>query len=315
MSTKTEKYRNLAETTLASGYTAGDPTISVTAAGDFPTDGDFSIALDNASNTLLRVSAVSGTTFTVTAEENDANASAGAAVVLIATRLVGERWLQGPLTGEARSPYGSDGASFVGPFQFPVTALSQSSWTWMNQGGAAYSESAGLVYVTCTTATGTNGRGRHKSISGTTSWTMGVMPGLWGVAAAGIRLMSHGLLLRESGTNKFTIFAVSNFTFSTGGGGNTLIHANYTNNTTFGAVITERAINFVPPYNFLKITDSGGNLTFYHSVDKVNYYQFAQVGRTSHMAGGPDQVGWFLTNQASAGGLDFWSTIFSWEES
>jgi hypothetical protein len=310
-----EKFTNLGESTLASAYTSGGSSITVVSAATFPTAGVFRVRLDNPSETIFRVDSVSGAVFTGGAEDNDGNADAGVAAVHVATAAVAERFLQSPESGEARSPHGASGAFFVGPFQFPITALSQSSWTWVNQGSAAYSESGGTVYITCPTATGTNLRGRHKSMSGITSVTMGIIPELWGVAAAGIRLMAHGILLRESGTGELTFFAMANFAFSVGGGSPTIVAYNFNSPTSGSAAIAERSIGVVPLYNFLRVTDSGGNLTFYHSLDKVNWYQFAQVSRTSFMAGGPDQIGWGIFNQASAGGEGFVSTIFSWEES
>jgi hypothetical protein len=80
-----ETYVNLAETTLASGYTAGSGTLSVTSAADFPATGNFRIRLGNGSRTLLQVTGVAGTTFTVTAEADDANGAGGDTVTAVLT--------------------------------------------------------------------------------------------------------------------------------------------------------------------------------------------------------------------------------------
>lgn len=315
MSTKSEKIRNLAETTLASGYTAGSGSLSVTSAGDFPTDGDFTVRLDNVSQTILRVSAVSGTTFTVTAEENDGNASAGDAVILATSRTQGERYLQRPLTGQARSPYGADGALFLGPFQNPVTALSQSSWSWVNQGSFAYSESAGFVHITGPAAAGTNIRGRFKTAPSVPyTIEMGVIHMFHASTSGPSQLQFLGLAFRESGTGEITVFVFSNFSLATAQASPTIAAANYNSATSFNASIgTERFLPGMPQLCWLRMTDNNTNLIFEYSFDRVNWFQIASIGRTSFMAGAPDQVGWIATDQG--GSQDFAGTIVSWVES
>ena len=51
-----ELARNLAETTLASGYTAGAGSISVASAAGFPTTGTFRVRLGNAGTCPVRTS-------------------------------------------------------------------------------------------------------------------------------------------------------------------------------------------------------------------------------------------------------------------
>lgn len=68
-------------TTLASGYTAGSGSISVTSATGAPSSGNFWLLIRDqttkAFKLLVKVTAVSGTTFTVTAESTDVNANSG----------------------------------------------------------------------------------------------------------------------------------------------------------------------------------------------------------------------------------------------
>jgi hypothetical protein len=308
-----EKYANLAETTLAADYTAGDSSISVSSASGFPTDGVFTVRLDNAAKTILRVSAVSGTTFTVTAEEFDGNASSGDAVILVASKATAERWLQAPETGEVRSPSGVDGGDFYGPFMAKLVALSQSSWSWVNQGSFSYSESAGFVYITGSAAAGTNIRGRFKTLPSLPfTVEVGVIHNFF--QAAGVaNLMILGPALRESGTSKISVFVLSNFTFSTGGAQPTIAAGDYTNATTFSAIVgSERSLPSMPQIAWLRIAVDSSNITYSFSFDGVNYFQVAQVSRTSFLAGGPDQLGWIATDQG--GGNDYAGTIVHWRE-
>ncbi len=83
----TEQYTTLGGSTLASGYTAGGGSISVTSAASFPTTGNFSVRLNSAA--IYQVTAVSGTTFTVTLESGtDINVSSGATVIEVVTQRV-----------------------------------------------------------------------------------------------------------------------------------------------------------------------------------------------------------------------------------
>ena len=78
-----EQLGNLATTTLAAPYTAGSGSISVSSATGFPTAGTFSVTILNAAGTVLlifRVTSVSGTTFTGSAEGSDASAASGSIV-------------------------------------------------------------------------------------------------------------------------------------------------------------------------------------------------------------------------------------------
>lgn len=310
-----EKFRNLAETTLASGYTAGSGSISVTSAALFPTDGVFSVRLDNVAETILRVTAVSGTTFTVTAEANDGNASAGAAVVLVGSRATAERFLQSPESGEFRSPSGSDGGTFYGPYMCILTALEQSSWTWVNQGSFAFSETAGTVHITGSAAAGTNIRGRFKSAPSTPyTIEMGVIQMFYAATSGPAQLQFLGLAFRESGTGEITVLVFSNFSIATAQALSTIAAANYNSATSFNASLGERFLpGGMPTHTWIRMTDNGTNLIFEWSNDRVNWFQIASIGRTSFMAGGPDQVGWIATDQG--GSQTFAGSIISWRES
>src|SRR5690242_1967894 len=137
-----EKFANLAETTLASSYTSGGSSIIVTDASLFPTSGIFRVALGNANKTIYRVDSVSGTTFTGGAEEFDGNAAGGDAVVLVGSKGSAERFLQAPTSAEVQAYSGALGVDRYGPM-WKLTPMDQSGWAWQNQGSASVSQASG----------------------------------------------------------------------------------------------------------------------------------------------------------------------------
>src|SRR5580693_5015834 len=80
-----EQLANLLSTTLASGYTSGGTSISITSATGFPSTGTFSVLIldqtTKAPKLLLTCTARSGTTLTTTPESTDTNCSSGDIVI------------------------------------------------------------------------------------------------------------------------------------------------------------------------------------------------------------------------------------------
>ena len=300
MPTKSEKFSNLGESTVDSSYTSGATSLVVADASTFPTDGIFRVRIDNPSETIWRVDSVSGDTFTGAAEENDGNASVGVDVVQVGTKAQQERHLQSPLDGAMGFPTGLLGADRGGP-GWKLIPLDQSSWSWVNQGGFSVTQGGGVVYLDGPAAAGTNLRCRVKTApSAPYVIEAGVM--CWfGTASSLTSLMAAGLVFRESGTGEITILAMSNFTFATANSPPSVFAANYNSATSANAEIgTARNSLTVTHVMWLRITDNNTNLIFEASIDKVNWFQIASISRTSFMAGGPDQVGIFATNQAGA---------------
>ena len=300
MPTKAERFSNLGESTLSGSYTSGGTTLSMTAVGTFPTDGIFRVRLDNPSETIWRVDSVSGTTFTGAAEANDGNASAGVDVIQVMSKAQGERFLQGPNDDELRAPWGVVGGDYAGPI-WKTSLIDQSGWTWVNQGSWTVDQSGGVIYLDGPAAAGTNLRVR-KTTAPSTPYTLTAGIKRWfSVASSLTSLMAAGVAFRESGTGELSILAVSNFTFATANSPPSIFAANYTSATVAGGAIgTERNSAEVSDLMWLRITDNGTNLIFEASIDKKHWYEIASVGRTTHMAGGPDEIGIWATNQAGS---------------
>lgn len=295
-----EKVSNLGESTLASGYTSGGSSITVSSAASFPTSGVFRVRLDNPSETVFRVDSVAGAVFTGAAEFNDGNASAGVEVVQVASRGVAERFIQSPDSGELRAPSGVSGADYYGPI-WKIPLLDQSGWTWVNQGSATVDQAGGSVYLDTPAAAGTNLRVR-KTTAPSTPYTLTTGIKRWfSIASSLTSLMAAGLIVRESSTGEMSAIAIANFTFATANAPASIWAGNYNSATSAaGAIGSERNSANIGDPVWLRITDNGTNLIFEASIDKIHWYQIASVGRTTHMAGGPDEIGIFITDQAGA---------------
>lgn len=309
----TEKFANLGESTLTIAYTSGGGSITVASATTFPTAGDFRVRLVNPSETLLRVTAISGTTFTVTAEENDGDADPGDAVVHVATRAVAERWLQSNEADEQRAPSGVSAADFYGLIH-KLTALDQSGWSWVNQGSFTVTQSDGNVELEGPAAAGVNLRARVVTApSPPYTITVGLKAWLGHTSAAHTIAHAAGVLFRESGTGEITVFMIANFLGSTFVTPPSLWTGNYNSPTSFNALLNERSSILIGRLMWLRITDNNTNLIFEASIDKVHWYTLTTIGRTSFMAGGPDQVGIVAYNEG--GSVDVSGLYLSWEES
>lgn len=294
-----EKFANLAETTLAAGYASGALTLSVASAAGFPTVGVFRVRLGNAGKTIWRVDSVAGTTFTGAAEANDANANGGDTVVLTATRAVAERFLQSPDLGGIDAPSGVNAADFWGPV-WKIGRPDVQSWAWQNQGTSTVVDANGVSYLTVPNGT-TSIHSRLIAAPGTPYTITALVRSDYTVSAT---TQFAGLVFRESGTGKLFTFALY---------ANGLVQATkYTNDTTFSAALAGSitVLNLAGHWHWIRIKDDGTNLIFSISRDGVNFVQVGSQGRTVFMAGGPNQIGLCANVDSSVGG--FASSFASW---
>ena len=274
-----EKVRNLAEDELASGYTSGGSSISVSDASLFPTTGTFRVALGNADRTIFRVDSVSGTTFTGAAEFADANASAADTVTLVGSRGTFERLLQSPDSGEAFAYSGVDGADRYGPI-WKSGALDASAWSWVNQGSAALTTSGGVGTFSMPSAVGTNHRGKYVSAPGT-PYTVTIKASYFMRTAD---FSTCGIALRESGTSKVIIFGLAN------NSGVKLNAGKFTNDTTFSSDNLSAAVAVTGDL-FLRVADNGTNVIFSYSLDGVNFNTHLSETRGTFFTTAPNQYG------------------------
>src|SRR6266702_3850835 len=124
----TQKYTNLAQSTLASSYTAGNTTITV-ATGDgalFPTAGDFTVAVVDPPAFFLKCTARSGDVLTVTSSGQEGTTATNQASGVKVTQVITAAVLDG---------IKDDLASYIVPNSATGalrTSLPTSGWTIVN---------------------------------------------------------------------------------------------------------------------------------------------------------------------------------------
>lgn len=273
-----EKFANLAETTLSAGYTAGAGSISVTSAAGFPTAGVFRVRLGNAGLTIFRVDSVSGTTFTGAAEANDANANNGDAVKIVASRAVAERMIQSPDAGSIHAPSGVSAADSYGPI-YKTVPFVDSGYSWINQGTATIAVNGGVGFLTLPQTTGQTIRGRAKSLGGVPYTCVVQLDTIMENSASQAAMFGF----RESGSAKFVCFRLEQATvrISNGVTSGTVAGDLYAKNWNNG-----RAHSRI----WLKIEYDNTNVKFSFSWDGVNYIQVLSEAKAAHFTTAPDQV-------------------------
>lgn len=323
-----EKFSNLGETTLAAGYTSGGTTLSVAAAGSFPSVGVFRVRLGNANRTIWRVDSVSGTTFTGAAEANDGNANSGDAVKIVASKSVAERFTQAPEPNESILVSGANAVDEYFTFLTKTKRLDQSGWTWLQQGSAAVNQANGLVRITGHSAAGTQIRGRYFAYP-TAPFTIiaGFRPTFPGATnLANLAALAIGGY--ESGTGKMVLLNAANFDYSNGNALNgnfafqgmtnttttATLYGQHKGGTNFNAVGIN---NFIPPFHlvWLKYEDNNTNVIASWSWDKINWNQIVSQARATGYTTMADKFGWFMQLQSASISTPDLGYIVSWEQS
>jgi hypothetical protein len=300
-----EQFANTVSTTLASGYTAGSGSIVVASATGLPSVGDFAVSLQNAQKTILKCTARSGTTLTVTAEANDANAASG--TVVLATMLSARNLsllMQEP--GSA-APYLVTPTLSRGllPRMVPPIAA---NYAWINQGGATEDTTYGFPYLAVpSSATGNNLRIRKKAQPAT--------PYLITVAFQmlfrAIDFTDAGIVFRESATGKLEVVRLASAAASvslmltTASGPTALVSNVFTigiqGSGGFGGIF------------WLRIGNNNTNLSYEYSENGLYWTKFGpDRAKATYFTSGPDEVGYFCN--ASNAGVGHTASFYSWAE-
>jgi hypothetical protein len=321
-----EQFANGYSTTLASGYTAGSGSITVTSASGAPSAGNFRLAILNTALTavkvLLKVTAVSGTTFTVTAEGSDASALSGDPVY-------GTEWTAAAITALMQDYHQSDtdanlptasragvlylptnsgriyrdtGAAWTqwGPLYGSLTPPLMADMTWVNQTSGAVTASGtdtstGLLLTSAPVASD-NARLLVKALPGSGAYTLtvGLLMHSWSE-----NFIAVGMCLYEAGSTKVRFFGCNSGQWR-------LMHqASPTGSGTF-----DLSSDKAPTHGliWLRIVDdnSGGASArkFYTMPDGPNGHQ-CQFGnlaesRATDFTTAPDKWGLYLNNNSSA---------------
>jgi hypothetical protein len=319
-----EQYSNLAQDTLNGGIDNVVVSLALNDASEFPSSGDFRIRIGDE---ILICTARTGNTLTVTRGQEGTTAtshSSGATVTQVLTRggllalgtnlLVIDDFANRPAAGVANRLFlpnegfviqkddGSAWSSFGPLYRFtpPVSA----DFSWVNQETGVVTDH-GTAFTLHDEGRGNTDDWRLRVKS--TPATPWVLTAYVGQLAISKTTLAAGLALRESSTGKLSLYIYS---------GTILLETNIAGeNSPQSSSGTQNltVVNAAP--NWLRITDDGTNLKYWWSMDGEVWFEQHTMGRTTHMAGGPNQFGVCVNSKnSSTPNRPASITVHSWEE-
>lgn len=287
---------NNATTTISGALDDSQTDIVVSASDLFPLDGDFYIRINT--ETML-VTAVSGTTFTVTRGVEGTNAIAhsdSSSVRALTTASTLENYFQEQwVHGHSNLPKMS--------ITDPNTGLRAvvADFDWVNQGTAVATDRGTNIILEVPTAFSSNNQLRGLFIDApsppyaiTGAFNFHTETG--GAGLGTNPWPQAGLSFYETSTTK--LFNIMKLPRSDAPGDqNSIQIATLSNPTTFLGSKVHVWWNMGSGPIWFKIEDNNTNLVFYTGINGIDWIQLYSEGRTAHMSGGPNQIG-FHNNQA-----------------
>lgn len=311
-----EGYTTLAETTLASGYTAGSGTMALTSGAAFPASGlTFSIRANTTG--AIYTCTRSSNTLTVTLESgSDVNLSSGASIVAVITAraltaLFADQNQIGVLASRPATPqrrcvyYATDafysyiwnGSLWVPCFNgLPVDEPLVASFTLEGSGGGTSTTDdthGGIIFTMPGVSIGDSVKWLVKTPDNSPPYTLIVGFTMPPTYSTGNNFAGPGL--RESGTQKGAVLCYR--------GVDNLALITVSNDTSWSGGISGTARGPSPVY-WMKITNDGTDLKFYLGGDRFNLQHLAayDVSVASRFTVAPDQIGFALqTEDANLG--------------
>jgi hypothetical protein len=316
-------YTNLAQSTLASGYTAGNNTL-VLQTGDgvlfspATTRGIITVGIGNPPAFFLTATGVSSDTLTgVSATGTEGTTAVNVGVSTPVTQVITTGALDGirsdisqigtyaslPSSGMIKgdryrctdSMYefiynGTIWVPFVGEHP-QLTIPPTSGWTWANQGSSSVDSTKGYLYFKFNGAGSDNLRAYTRTLP-STPYTMTIaVKGDWGTVAGGSTSLPLAIVISDG--TKYIQFGI--FLFEQQGGGPTpyLRLLQWSNTSTSGSSYNNVAdvawFTYFGRIMWLQLVDDGTNLTWNFSFDGVHWTQFDQRARTNYLT--PSTIG------------------------
>ena len=286
-----EQLKNASQTTLNGAIDASQSSIVVTDGSVFPSTGNFRLVIGSE---ILTCSARSTNTLTVTRGAEGSTAashSSGAAVTHIVTAASVQRVIQDylPLVGSNQPALGrivaDDG----------TTILTASDFTAVNAGGSdVVSDQNGTILMRKAVQTGASVHALVRSAPSTPYAYIACFEMLTSVTAS-LDRPNFGMVFRESSTSKLTTCELG----SEHGTSQEPHLWRVTNRSGPTAALTAVAfarLFFMCPRLWMRIADDGTDIRFSVSADGFNWVLLYVASRTNHMAGGPNQIGWYADN-------------------
>ena len=293
-----EQLENGSTTTLNGAINASVTSVTVTDGSLMSANGQFRVIVGSE---IMLVTSRSGNVLTVVRGVEDTTAASHSDTDTISQILTrdGVRRLIGDHTAGANNI----NKKFHQIVDGNGDALDSTDFTWVNQGSSTVTDNAGgSIFLSAPTATGENVRLLKRSAP-STPYTLyaSFSPNMNDTAG----LPSCGIGFREDSSGELIGMAISN--------SNELAVYKWNSPTSFNSNLKTR--QFWTPANpwWLGIEDDGTDLKFHVSTDGgINFHEFASEGRTVFMAGGPDEIMFFVNNGNIGENVNM--TLFGWIE-
>lgn len=303
-------------TTLNGTINNSVTSLVVTSGASFPSSGNFRILIDTE---ILKVTAVSGTTFTVSRADGGTTAAShtsGVAVTGIITKecltefradqILSDTVANKPAAGVNGRIYLPTDGTFLhrdtgsvwspyGPV-FPCSPPVDAGFTWLSQGSCTVSSSNEGVFLAVPSNGGSDIiRGRYISAPSTPySITIGfTYMSRLNSGATGIPVF----FLRENGTGKLTSIAIGE-----SDNGWTIRVFNHSSNTAFSSQLSQK-YNIGSSPVWLRISNNGTTLTYYVGLSPYHFVQIYSQAKTTAFTTAGDQYGYGFDAFGDVGGM------------
>ena len=323
-----EKYNNLASSTLSGGITDVATSLVVASAASFPVSGDFRIIIDSE---IMIVTAVAGTTFTVTrGTESTTNVAHldTAPITHVVTAASIERIIHHNTAGAdvigSRPSAGDIGRLFIptsgvslqrdtgtvwtpyGPFHRFKQGFAVADYTAINSTGGSAStiaDQGGIIHISKPGQNGINISYWVKTAPSPPYTIIAAFNALWSRSSL---VPGFGLCFANSGTLPQALAIQHTNTTQ-------LAFWNYTSDTARSTKLAAQEI-IAQPVWWLRISDDGTtNKRAWISIDGINWALVYSEGRTVTYT--PNQVGFFVDHEtAPSSQIDMHVNLLSWEE-
>jgi hypothetical protein len=323
-----EKYNNLAASTLNGAIDNAVTSLVVTSASTFPASGDFRIVIDTE---IMLVTGVSGTTFTVTrgAESTTpASHSNTASVTHVVTAASIDRIVHQGVCGQdvigSRPSAGDAGRLFIptsgltlqrdtgtvwtphGPLHTFTQGFAVADYTGVNTTGgstAVIADQGGIIHISKPGQNGINVSYWVKTAPSPPYTIEAAFNAFWSRSSL---VPCFGLCFANSGATPMGPSAQHTNTTH-------IQVVNYTSNTAQSFHLSVQEC-IAQPIWWFRISDDGTtNKRYWVSIDGVNWHLLFSHGRTTTYT--PNQVGFFLDSQsAPTSQVDMHVNLLSWKQ-
>jgi hypothetical protein len=307
-----EQFANEASAKLDGAINNSTTSIVVTSTVRTPASGTFRVRIDSE---YLKVTAVSGSTWTVTRGDGGTTAASHldqADIFVVVTKEAVDALVTVQASGTEVSNrrilnlVGAKVADNSGSSRVDITVNSaEDVWTkpvsgdfsWANQGSATVTASGEGLYLFAPTGGGNNMRCLEiNAPSSPYEWV-----GRADYNLIGANYIAGGFHFRDSSGGKALLYSFGQSK-----------HTVYRYNSTTAWNSTVREVTNDGVMKWVKIYDDGTYLSFYLSANGRNWIQLYYETRSAHIGGAPNKIGWYV--DVNNGTYDAGMHLLSWKQ-